>query len=89
MRKHYRREDLGEGVRGKHYANFVRGPNLILLQPGVAAAFPTSAAVNSALERLTIEGAPPRRPRFSASYSSPMSGPTHRARCSGIFSNRS
>jgi hypothetical protein len=24
---------------------------------------------------------------FSASYSSPMSGPTHRARCPGIFSN--
>ena len=52
MRKSYRREDLGPGVRGKHFAAFEKGSNLVLLQPDVAAAFPTSAAVNEALQGL-------------------------------------
>jgi hypothetical protein len=58
MRKHYRREDLGEPVRGKHHAAYVRGTNLILLQPEIAAAFPTSAAVNSALKKLLKTASP-------------------------------
>jgi hypothetical protein len=75
MRKHYRREDLGEGVRGKHHAAYVRGTNLILLQPEVAAAFPTSAAVNSALKRLletarTPKAAPRVASNITASKSS-------------------
>lgn len=52
MRKQYRREDLGKGVRGKHYAEYMRGTNLVLLQPDVAAAFPTASAVNDALKGL-------------------------------------
>jgi hypothetical protein len=52
MRKQYRREDLGIGVRGKHYASYTRGTNLVLLQPDVAAAFPTATAVNDALKGL-------------------------------------
>ncbi len=52
MRKQYRREDLGLGVRGKHYAAYTRGSNLVLLQPDVAAAFPTATAVNDALKGL-------------------------------------
>ena len=52
MRKTYRREDLGPGVRGKHFAAYRKGSNLVLLQPDVAAAFPTSAAVNEALQGL-------------------------------------
>jgi hypothetical protein len=52
MRKTYRREDLGTGVRGKHYAAYERGTNLVLLQPDVAAVFPTSEAVNDALKGL-------------------------------------
>ena len=52
MRKQYRREDLGVGVRGKHYASYTRGTNLVLLQPDVAAAFPTATAVNEALKGL-------------------------------------
>jgi hypothetical protein len=52
MRKQYRREDLGVGVRGKHYASYTRGTNLVLLQPDVAAAFPTATAVNDALKGL-------------------------------------
>lgn len=49
MRKEYRREDLGRGVRGKYYREYMKGTNLVLLQPEVAQAFPTSEAVNEAL----------------------------------------
>jgi len=49
MRNEYRREDLGKGVRGKYYARFVKGTNLVLLDDRVAKAFPTAEAVNAAL----------------------------------------
>ncbi len=52
MRTEYRREDLGKGVRGKHYAAFQKGSNLVLLTPELAKIFPTNEAVNSALESL-------------------------------------
>lgn len=49
MRKEYRREDLGKGVRGKYFERVSKGTNLVLLDKNVAKAFPTSAAVNEAL----------------------------------------
>jgi hypothetical protein len=49
MRPNYRREDLGKGVRGKYYARYSKGTNLVLLDDRVAKAFPTAAAVNEAL----------------------------------------
>lgn len=52
MRKQYKREDLGKGVRGKYYAAYSKGTNLVLLSPDVAAAFPTAEAVNEALRGL-------------------------------------
>jgi hypothetical protein len=52
MRKTYKREDLGKGVRGKYYAAYSKGTNLVLLSPDVAAVFPTSEAVNDALRGL-------------------------------------
>ena len=52
MRTEYRREDLGKGVRGKHYAAFQKGSNLVLLTPELSKIFPTNEAVNSALESL-------------------------------------
>jgi hypothetical protein len=52
MRTEYRRENLGKGVRGKHYAAFQKGSNLVLLTPELAKIFPTNEAVNSALESL-------------------------------------
>jgi hypothetical protein len=52
MRTEYRREDLGRGVRGKYYAAYQEGSNLVLLNPDVAKAFPTSEAVNEALRGL-------------------------------------
>ena len=52
LRPEYRREDLGEGVRGKYLAAYQKGSNLVLLSPDVAKAFPTSDAVNEALRGL-------------------------------------
>jgi hypothetical protein len=37
------------GVRGKYVKRLRSGSNLVLLEPDVAAAFPTDAAVNKAL----------------------------------------
>ena len=52
MRAEYRREDLGTGVRGKHFAEFKKGSNLVLLTPELAKVFPTNEAVNAALTSL-------------------------------------
>jgi hypothetical protein len=49
MRPEY---DFSGAVRGKYYERFQRGCNLVLLEPDVFAAFPTSAAVNQALRSL-------------------------------------
>lgn len=48
-RAEYRLEDLGKGVRGKYYARYSKGTNLVLLDDRVAKAFPTADAVNEAL----------------------------------------
>lgn len=52
LRSEYRREDLGEGVRGKYLKAYRAGTNLVLLKPEVAAAFPSERAVNDALSSL-------------------------------------
>jgi hypothetical protein len=52
MRKQYKREDLRKGVRGKHFAAYSKGTNLVLISPDVAAVFPTAQAVNEALRGL-------------------------------------
>ncbi len=52
MRAEYRREDLGTGVRGKHFAEFKKGSNLVILAPELARIFPTNEAVNAALSSL-------------------------------------
>ncbi|MCF7993397.1 MAG: hypothetical protein K9L32_09975 [Chromatiaceae bacterium] len=49
LRTEYRREDLGQGVRGKYYASYRESHNLVLLKPEVAEAFPSEEAVNEAL----------------------------------------
>lgn len=40
---------LSGGVRGKYFRRYRAGVNLALLEPEVAKAFPTDAAVNEAL----------------------------------------
>lgn len=52
LRPEYQREELGEGVRGKHLGAYRKGTNLVLLSPEIAAAFPTEEAVNEALRSL-------------------------------------
>lgn len=52
MRKEYRREDLGKGIRGKCYEEYQQGTNLVLLSPDVAAALPDEASVNDAQRTL-------------------------------------
>jgi hypothetical protein len=65
LRPEYRLEDLGPIERGKHFASYRKGSNLVLLQPEVAAAFPTAEAVNQALLGLmdiARKISPPKRP---------------------------
>jgi hypothetical protein len=52
LRPEYKREDLGEGVRGKYFEAYQRGTNLVLLSPDVAKIFSTEEAVNEALRSL-------------------------------------
>lgn len=52
LRPEYKREDLGQGVRGKFYQEYQKGTNLVLLSPDVAEAFPTDEDVNEALRAL-------------------------------------
>ena len=52
MRAEYRSEDLGKGVRGKHYEEFKKGSNLVLLTPELSKIFPTNESVNTALSSL-------------------------------------
>ena len=43
------RDQLGKGVRGKYLKHFSQGSNVVVLQPEILKAFPTSDAVNKAL----------------------------------------
>lgn len=61
------------GVRGKHYERYRKGTNVVLIEPDVAAAFPTDGAVNEALRGILgaaravrrTGGGPKRRARRS------------------------
>ncbi len=52
MRKEYKQEDLGKGIRGKYFEEYKKGTNLVLLSPDVAKAFPDDTSVNEALRNL-------------------------------------
>ena len=41
--------DFSGGVRGKYAQRYARGTNVVMLDPDVAAAFPSEQAVNEAL----------------------------------------
>lgn len=49
LRPEYQRSDFGELVRGKYVERLKKSSNLVVLDPRVARAFPTSEAVNDAL----------------------------------------
>jgi len=44
-----KREQIGVGIRGKYLQRFTHGSNVVVLQPEIQKAFPTSEAVNKAL----------------------------------------
>jgi hypothetical protein len=49
MRAEYKSSDFTKLERGKFYKEAVKGTSVVLLDPIVAKAFPTSEAVNAAL----------------------------------------
>lgn len=49
MRSEYDFASMNGGVRGKHYDDYRKGTNVVLLKPDVAEAFPAEDAVNEAL----------------------------------------
>ncbi len=49
MRSEYKREDFGQGFRGKYYKEYEKSHNLVLIRPEIAKVFPTEEAVNKAL----------------------------------------
>ncbi len=49
LRAEYDFASMTGGVRGKYAERYKAGVNLVLLEPEVAEAFPTAAAVNEAL----------------------------------------
>ena len=44
--------DFSKGVRGKHYEEYMRSSNVVVLDPDVAEAFQSSEAVNAALRSM-------------------------------------
>jgi alpha-beta hydrolase superfamily lysophospholipase len=71
IRREYNFASMKGGVRGKYAARYRAGTNLVLLDPEVAQAFPTDAAVNQTLRavmdmandvRLPGRARRPRRP---------------------------
>jgi hypothetical protein len=52
IRPEYDFSKMKGGVRGKYVKRYQSGTNLVLLEPDVAQAFPTSEAVNEALRLL-------------------------------------
>jgi hypothetical protein len=56
LRAEYDETVLRGGVRGKYYAQYRQGTNLVLLEPDVAKAFPDAQKVNEALRLLMGQG---------------------------------
>ena len=52
MRTEYERSDFGKLERGKFFKEVAKGTSVVLLDPQLAKAFPTSEAVNKALHGL-------------------------------------
>ena len=54
MRPHYKRSDFAKLERGKFHAEVANGKALVVLKPSIARAFPSSKAVNEALQALLV-----------------------------------
>ncbi len=44
--------DFSQGARGKYHAKYLKGTNVVVLEPEIAKIFPDSIAVNNALRTL-------------------------------------
>jgi len=83
-----KREQLGVGVRGKYFKHFTQGSNVVVLQPEIQKAFPTSEAVNKALasmlafaqETQGLTDRSKRTPRKRAAAQEPAPDPTRKRR---------
>jgi hypothetical protein len=54
MRSEYKRSSFTKLERGKFYSAVAAGTSVVLLEPAIAKAFPTSKAVNEALASLLV-----------------------------------
>lgn len=80
MRAEYARADFPGGfVRGKYAARIAKGSNIVVLAPEVAAAFPTTEAVNEALLSLIRVAVEP----FTAGKTNRTREPIQRSRGRG------
>jgi hypothetical protein len=61
MLPEYDFSSMAGAVRGKYYRRYRAGVNLVLLEPEIAKAFPTAAAVNEALRKVLRATKAPRR----------------------------
>lgn len=61
LRSEYDFSSMAGAVRGKYHQRYQGGVNLRLLEPAVAAAFPTDAAVNKALRTVLRAANPSKR----------------------------
>jgi hypothetical protein len=61
LRPEYDFSKMRSGVRGKYVERYQAGTNIVLLEPDVAQAFPTSDSVNEAL-RLLMQIAQRQKP---------------------------
>jgi len=82
MRPEYDFASMKGGVRGKHYEQYRKGTNVVLLEPDVAEAFPTEAAVNEALRGMLGTSRVVRRSAGgpSRALQTESGGSKHRAR---------
>jgi hypothetical protein len=82
MRPEYDFASMKAGVRGKHYEQYRKGTNVVMIEPDVAAAFPTEDAVNEALRGILDTARAVRRtgglPDFALQHVS--GGPRRRPR---------
>jgi hypothetical protein len=58
LRPEYDFASMAGGVRGKYVERYRAGTNIVLLEPDVAAAFPTAESVNEALRVLMADRHP-------------------------------
>jgi hypothetical protein len=69
MRPEFDFASMKSGVRGKYVGRFREGTTIVLIEPDLARAFPTAAAVNRALRAIIVMSEALRPSRKSVSKS--------------------